>query len=196
MKAALMFLTLSLALPTVAQAGEGARPVEGARPDHPERGNRDQLRGRVQEKIGTWLTTEITTRVGLDATKSAKMSAAIKDHMARKQERMKRLREEMQKLRSLVDSKATDAQTKTQLDTVIGLSSRDDDMHEMIRETAKFMTVQEQAKLALAMPEIMKDMRQMMKDAKREMRGKHGGAGGAGGFGGGGPRGQDDDDEL
>jgi hypothetical protein len=194
MKTALLFLSLALALPTVAHAGDGARP-EGARPERgAERGARDQLRGRVQEKMGTWLTTEISTRVGLDATKSAKMSEAIKQHMARKQERMKRLREEMQKLRSLVDAKANDAQTKAQLDTVIGLSSRDDDMHEMIRETAKFMTIQEQAKLALAMPEIMKDMRQMMKEARREMRGKRGPAGG--GFGGPGPRGMDDDDEL
>lgn len=194
MKTVMMTLALLIAIPTIAHAGDGARPERGA--GGPERGAvRDQLRGRVQEKIGTWLTTEITTRVGLDATKSAKMSAAIKDHMGRKQERMKRLREEMQKLRSMVDAKASDAQTKAQLDTVIGLSSRDDDMHEMIRETAKFMTVQEQARLALAMPEIMKDMRQMMKDAKREMRGKRGPGGG--GFGGGGLRGDmDDDDEL
>ncbi len=186
MKTALLFLSLSFAIPTAAYAGDGARPERGAA--------REQLRGRVQEKIGTWLTTEISTRVGLDATKSAKMSEAIKQHMTRKQERMKLLRDEMQKLRSLVDAKANDAQTKAQLDTVIGLSSRDDDMHEMIRETAKFMTVQEQAKLALAMPEIMKDMRQMMKDAKREMRGKRGPAGG--GFGGGLRGDMDDNDEL
>lgn len=192
MKTVMMTLALLISVPTVAHAGDGARPERGA--------VREQLRGRVQEKIGTWLTTEITTRVGLDATKSAKMSEAIKAHMARKQERMQRLRDEMQKLRGLVDSKANDAQTKAQLDTVIGLSSRDDDMHEMIRETAKFMTVQEQAKLALAMPGIMKDMRQMMREAKREMRGKrgpHGGGFGGGPGPGGGLRGDmDDDDEL
>lgn len=147
------------------------------------------MRSRVQEKIGAWLTTEISTRVGLDAIKSAKMSDAIKAHMQRKQARMKRLRDEMHKLRDMVDAKANDAQVKAQLDTVVGLSSRDDDMHEMIRETAKFMTVQEQARLALAMPEIMKDMRGMMRDAKREMRGKRGGGSGL--------RGDiDDDDEL
>ena len=193
MKTVMMTLALLIAVPSVAYAGDGARPERGAM--------REQLRGRVQEKIGTWLTTEITTRVGLDATKSAKMSEAIKAHMARKQERMQRLREEMQKLRGLVDSKASDAQTKAQLDTVIGLSSRDDDMHEMIRETAKFMTVQEQARLALAMPGIRKDMRPMMREAKREMRGKRGPGGGFGPGPGGGPGGglrgdMDDDDEL
>jgi hypothetical protein len=193
MKTTILFLALSLSVPMVAHAGDG----KGLDGKGDRSGVRDQLRGRVQEKIGTWLTTEITTRVGLDAAKSAKMATAIKDHMARKHERMSRLRDEMQKLRSMVDAKSSDAQVKTQLDTVIGLSSRDDDMHEMIRETAKFMTVQEQARLALAMPDIMKDMRQMMKEAKREMRGKRGGPGGAGGFGGGlrgDPPGMDDDE--
>lgn len=191
-KAALFVMSALLAtstVSTVAHAGD-----KGGRGEAERGALREQMRGRVQEKIGAWLTTEISTRVGLDATKSAKMSDAIKAHMQRKQERMQRLRDEMHKLRGMVDAKANDAQVKAQLDTVIGLSSRDDDMHEMIRETAKFMTVQEQARLALAMPEIMKDMREMMRDARREMRGKRGG-----GFGGpgGGLRGDlNDDDEL
>ena len=74
---------------------------------------------------------------------------------------------------------------------MIGASSRDDDVHELLRDTARFMTVQEQARLALAMPEIMKEMRKVMKEARREGRGKRAPAGGFGG-----PMPADDDDEL
>lgn len=172
----LVALSLAFALPAVAGDPPGAR------------GQRGELRERVQGKMRTWLTTEITARVGLDAKKSAQLSEAIQTHMERKHERRAALRTEMQQLRTLVDGKASDAQLKAQLDKVTGLAGRDDDMHALLADTAKFMSVQEQAKLALAMPEIMREMRHMMRGAKGEMRGKHK----RGGFGG--PA--VDDDEL
>lgn len=167
-----MMSRLLTALPLAATLAFAA-PALAA--DPPERG---AMRARVQEKIGAWLTTEIATRVQLDAAKSAKLSEAIKAHLQRKQERGKVLRTEMQKLRGLVDGKASDAQVKAQLDVVLGAASRDDDLHELVRDTSRFMSVQEQARFALAMPEIMKEMRGMMRDARREMRGKRGGFGG------------------
>lgn len=186
----IVVVTLAALLALPALAGDRTKEARGDKVEARE-GMREQLRGRVQEKIGAWLTNEISTRVGLDSTKSAQLSESIRAHIGRKQERAKQLRTEMVKLRSLVDGKAPDAQVKTQLDTVIGASSRDDDVHELLRDTARFMTVQEQARLALAMPEIMKEMRKVMKEARREGRGKRAPAGGFGG-----PMPADDDEEL
>ena len=89
----------------------------------------------------------------------------------------------------MLDSKATDAQLKPQLDVVLGAAGRDDDMQAFVADTSKFLSVQEQAKLALALPDILKDVHKMMKQARHEM--KHGPGGG--GFGGG--KGGDDDEE-
>ena len=188
----LVVVTFAALLALPALAGDRTKEARGDRAEARE-GMREQLRGRVQEKIGAWLTNEISTRVGLDSTKSTKLSESIRAHIARKQDRAKQLRTEMVKLRSLVDAKAPDAQVKTQLDTVIGASSRDDDVHELLRDTARFMTVQEQARLALAMPEIMKEMRKVMKEARREGRGKRAPPGGFGPMA---PPDDDDDDEL
>lgn len=171
----------ALALPAVA----GGPPAIPARPNAPaapgggvlgER--REELRARVQEKIRTYLTTELSTRMGLDAAKSAKLADAVKAHMERKQGRGKKLHEEMQKLRGLVDAKAPDAQVKAQLDVVLGASSRDDDIQAFVADTSKFLTVQEQAKLALALPEILKDVHKMMREARQGMRGGRGFGGG------------------
>lgn len=170
-----------LALP--AAAGDRARGDKGEA--------HEGMRARVQEKIATWLTTEISTRTGLDSSKSAALNTSIRAHIQRKQERTQQLRQEMQKLRSLVEGKAADAPVKAQLDVVIGASSRDDDVHELLRDTARFMTVQEQARLALAMPEIMQEMRKVMRETRREGRGKRAPPGGFSG-----PPAADDDEEL
>ena len=141
----LVVVALAALLAVPALAGDQTEARQGAR---------EEFRGRVQAKIGAWLTTEITTRVGLDSAKSKQLADAIGAHMQRKMQRGKQLKSEMQKLRALVDGKAADAQVKAQLDVVVGASSRDDDVHELLRDTARFMSVQEQARLALAMPEI------------------------------------------
>jgi hypothetical protein len=132
---------------------------------------REEIRERVEQKIQTYLTVELTSRLSLDEKRALKLSDAIKAQMKRKQERREKLKTEMQKLNDLVEKKAPDAQIKTQLDTVVGLAGRDEDMHDFLADTSKFLSVQEQAKLALAFPDIMKDMRHIMRDARGGKRG-------------------------
>jgi hypothetical protein len=165
----LVALAVLLALP--AWAGDARAPKQQGTEEIREHMGA-KLRARVQEKIGAWLTTEIATRVALDDNKSKQLADAVRAHMQRKHERRAALKEAMHELRSLVDSKAADAKLKSQLDAVIGAAARDDDMHELLSDTARFMSVPEQARFALAMPEIMKEMRQMMKEARRDGRGR------------------------
>ena len=156
--------------------------------DELKKGKRAEMRERVEQKIQTYLTVELSSRMALDEKKSLKLSEAIKAQMKRKQERREKLKGEMNKLRDLVDKKAPDGQVKSQLDVVTGLAGRDEDMHDFLNDTSKFLTVQEQARLAIAFPEIMKDVHQLVREArgKRGLRGERG----RGGFGG-----PDDGDE-
>ncbi len=174
----------AVAMPAFADAppppGPGMRAGAHGGPGGPGGARREEMRARVQQKVQAFLTTELQSRVGLDATKSAKLSDAIQAHMERKHARAKQLREEMKKLRGLVDGKASDAQIKAQLDRVLGASSRDDDAQAFIGDTSKFLSVQEQAKLALALPDVLKEVHHMMRSSHREMRGGRGGFGGRG----------------
>lgn len=177
------------ALPAVAQRP----PAQGSGP----RGEmRPEIRERVKQKIQTYLTVELSTRLGLDQKKSLQLGQALAAHMERRQQQRQRLKAEAQKLRGLVDAKAADAQLKSQLDIVIGLAGRDDEVQRLLQETSKFLTVTEQAQLALAMPEVMRDMRHMMREGRRGGRGGPGGPGfGPGGPGGPGGFGGLDDEE-
>lgn len=160
------FAALGLALVLGIPAGVALPAAAQVPPPqaHGRRGEmRPEIRERVRQKMQTYLTVELSSRLGLDQKKSLQLGDAIQAHMQRRQEQRQRLKAEAQKLRGLLDAKAGDAQVKTQLDMVIGLAGRDDEIQRFLQETGKFLTVQEQAKLALAFPEIMKDMRHMMR---------------------------------
>ena len=87
--------------------------------------------------------------------------------MDRMHQRRERMRIEANKLRELVEKKAPDAQVKAQLDSVVGLAGKDDDLHSFLGDTAKLLNVTEQAKLALSMPEIMHDVQRLVREARR-----------------------------
>jgi len=140
---------------------------------------RGALRERVKAKIQTYLTVELAQRAGLDEKKSLQLGNAIKAHMERKQKAREAKKTELQKLRSLVDGKGADSAVKAQLQALLNSSDRDDQVQAFVDDTSKFLTPTEQAKLVLALPEVMKDTRQLVREARQERRG---GAGGRGRF--------------
>jgi len=161
-----LVIATSLAVPAFAQEQRpGPGGGAGVGP-----GNRDEMRARIQQKAQTFLTVELSSRLGLDEKKSVRLASSIKDQMERRHARQKKMRDEAQKLRGLVDSKAGDAQIKAQLDLVVSSAQKDQDIKDLLADTGKYLTVTEQAKLALALPEILRDMRGMMRDG-------HGGGG-------------------
>lgn len=169
-------IAATLSLP--AFAGAPPAPVEA-----PNAGQlkHEQIREQVQEKIAAFMVGELTSRLNLDAAKSAKLSDALKAHMERKHANEKAMHEAMKKLQELVDNKAPDAQVKQQLDVLLGVkASEGDEIGAFVSETQKFLSVQEQAKMALAMPDIMKEVGRMRRELREEFHGKAG----PGGFGG------------
>ena len=135
------------------------------------------MRARVEQKIKTYLTVELASRLNLDQKRALQLGDAVQRHMDRQHQRRERMHSEADKLRQLVEKKAPDAQVKAQLDTVVGLAGKDDDLHAFLGDAGKFLNVTEQAKLALSMPDIMRDVHRLVRDARREMRGRGPGPG-------------------
>jgi len=181
---------LGVAAPAAAGDGKGASPpaadADGGRRGRRglDDGAREELRARVQQKIQTYLTVELSSRAGLDEKKSLQLGAAIKSHLERRTQTRKKKHEEMQKLRALVDGKGADAALKAQIKAVVDEGDRAEQLQALLDETARFLTPTEQAKIVLAFPEVMKDTHRLIRDARR-------GRGGPGGRGG--PDGPDDD---
>ena len=140
-------------------------------------GKREEMRARVEQKIKTYLTVELASRLNLDQKRALQLGDAVQRHMDRQHQRRERMHSEADKLRQLVEKKAPDAQVKAQLDTVVGLAGKDDALHAFLGDAGKFLNVTEQAKLALSMPDIMRDVHRLVRDARREMRGRGPGPG-------------------
>lgn len=143
-------------------AGGERRADRGAR--------RAEIRERVQQKIQSYLAVELASRAGLDQTKSVQLGTAIKAHMERKQKAHQARRADMEKLRSLVDTKGNDAAVKSQLKSVVEPEGARD-LQAFLDDTSKFLTPTEQAKVVLALPEVMKDARQLVREARGKRRG-------------------------
>ncbi|MBI1946840.1 MAG: hypothetical protein HYS27_14185 [Deltaproteobacteria bacterium] len=154
-----------------------AEPPPGPGPAGPFAGKREEMRARVEQKIKTYLTVELASRLALDQKRALQLGDAVQRHMERKHQRGEKMRTEADKLRELVEKKAPDAAVKSQLDMVVGLAGKDDDLHAFLGDTGKFLNVTEQAKLALSMPEIMRDVHRLVREAKREFRGRGPGPG-------------------
>jgi hypothetical protein len=164
-------LALAAALAFTSLPAHAGPPSGDVRAEKRGDGKREEIRARVQQKVKTYLTVELSTRLGLDDKKSAKLADAIAAHMERKRANREAMKNDMKKLRELVDAKAPDAQVKAQLDVVIKQREKGEDVQTFLKETSSFLSVQEQAKLALAMPDVMRGLKGMMQEARKGARG-------------------------
>jgi Spy/CpxP family protein refolding chaperone len=132
---------------------------------------RAALRERVQQKIQTYLTVELSSRAGLDDKKALQLGAAIKTQLQQRQAAREKKRAEMKKLRELVESKAADAALKAQVKAVVDQGDREEQLQSLLDETSKFLTPTEQAKVVVAWPEVMKETRRLIAKARRDRGG-------------------------
>ena len=126
--------------------------------------DREELRARVQQKTRTYLSVELSTRAGLDDVKTKKLAEVIGAHLQKKAEHRKKMKEETNKLRELVEQKASDAQIKAQLGTWSSTKRNAQNIDDFLEQTAAFLTPTEQAKVALALPDAMRGMRDILRD--------------------------------
>jgi hypothetical protein len=175
-----LLLAAALVIPTLAMATEAppapaTGPVQDRRHGQHGRGERlsklppeqrSALRERVKGKIQTYLTVELSSRAGLDEKKSLQLGSAIKAHLERKEAARGGRREAVAKLRELVDGKAADAALKSQMKAVIDMHNKQEALDTMLDETARFLTPTEQARMLVALPDVMKDAMNLMREAR------------------------------
>lgn len=150
---------------------------EGPRPRLSPK-DRERIESEVRRKLQTFVAVELSSRLGLDDATALKLSDAIRAHRDAQQEARRKVREETDKLAALVRDGASDEALRAQTARVLSALEAQPALDDLARETAKFLTPTQQAKLLLAFPDVMRDVRTMMRDARR----------GRGGPGGRGPR--------
>lgn len=149
--------------------GRGAGGGAGREGGGDRAGRRAEIRERVQAKIQSYLTVELASRAGLDQSKSVQLGTAIKAQMERKQKAHQARKVQVEKLRDLLDSKSPDAAVKAQLKLVMD-AGQQGDRQALLDDTSRFLTATEQAKVMLALPEVMKDARRLVREARGERR--------------------------
>lgn len=128
---------------------------------------RGELRARVQDKLSTYLVVELSQRAGLDDKKSVQLGTAVKAHLARMEAAREAKHKARDTLKQLVDSKANDAALQAQIKAVLGTASRDEQQDLFIADIGKFLSATEQAKIVVALPEVMKDAMRLVREARR-----------------------------
>ncbi len=129
---------------------------------------REALRARVQEKIQTYLVVELSSKAGLDEKKSLQLGTAIKAHLARMETARDDKHQALEALQGLVDQKAPDAAVSAQIKAVLSITDREQAQQQLLADVAKFLTPTEQAKIVIAMPEVMKDAMRLVRDARKD----------------------------
>jgi|GEM_PF-1988149 len=161
--------------PRLARRG-GKRGKRGKGKLSPE--ERQEMKKRFRKKMHTYLTVELSSRLDLDDKKTMQLSAALKKHGQQVEAHHQQMRDASKALRKLLDEGAPDAQVKKQLDVVTEAAEQRPSPRALVKDTKGFLSVKQQAQLALAMPEVMKEMKHMMRRERRKMRGGGGFRGG------------------
>ena len=129
---------------------------------------RAALRARVQEKIQTYLVVELSSKAGLDDKKSLQLGTAMKAHLERTDAARDDKHQALEVLKGLIDQKAADAALTTQIKAVMSMSDREEQQQQLLANVAKFLTPTEQAKIVVALPEVMKDAMRLVRDARKD----------------------------
>lgn len=163
-RAALLCSLLLGSLP--AFAADGPPTVLAQRPEprprlSPEQ--RGRLESEVRRKLQTFVTAELAEELGLDEATAAKLSEAIRTHREAQQAARKALRDENDKLAALVRDGASDEALRAQTEKVLAAADALPGLDDLLRSTASFLTPTQQAKLVLAFPEVLRDVRGMLR---------------------------------
>lgn len=157
------------AVSLVAAALFAAVPAAARPGDEPGRlspAQRAQVKAEVQQKVRTYVTVELSSRLGLDDARALKLAAAVDAHMDRKQAARQALRAEHEKLEDLLGKGADDKALAAQIAVVSQRASAMDLHDELLADCRKFLSVKEQAKLVLAVPDVMRDVGKMARGGK------------------------------
>lgn len=161
-----------------AQAEMDARDGRRGRHRGERRGGRDlskeeraRLKEEVHRKMSSFVTAELAARLELDQDKSARLASALREHHEKREEKHAQLKTEMKALRDLLKNDGADQALRAQTARVRALRQDRDHSEEFFVATAQFLSAKEQAKLVLVMPKVMREVKQMLRDARGARKG-------------------------
>lgn len=128
---------------------------------------RGRLEGEVRQKLRTLVGAKLSERLGLDEATALKLSDAIRVHREAQHAAREKLRKERDKLAALVRDGASEDALRAQTAKVLAAVDGEPELDDLARATATFLTPTQQAKLVLAFPEVMREVRGMMRGARR-----------------------------
>lgn len=164
----LVLLLALLAAPALAEPPSPRLPREGQRlPPERRRALEEEVRGKMQ----AYLAVELSSRLGLDEQRAQQLSAALARQGERRQAARQRTRAAHQRLEALLEQKADAAALERQMQEVSAARAEEAaSLGALLEEIKAFLTVREQARLVVALPEVMREMRQMMRQSRRGHR--------------------------
>lgn len=132
---------------------------------------RRRLEDEVQRKVHTYVTVELSSRLGLDDETALQLADIIRAHREQQHEAHKKVRAESETLERLLREGASEAALKKQTAVVLAAAAARPHLDDLVKASAKLLTTKQQAQLVLAFPDVMRDVRRMMRKAR------HGGPG-------------------
>lgn len=132
---------------------------------------RRRLEDEVQRKMHTYVTVELSSRLGLDDKTALQLADIIRAHREQQHAAHEKVRAESDALEKLLKEGANEAALKKQTAVVLAAAAARPHLEDLVRASAKILTTEQQAKLVLAFPDVMRDVRRMMRKAR------HGGPG-------------------
>lgn len=123
-----------------------------------------------QAKMEAAIKERLAPKLELDEGQTARLIETLKEVGAERRAAHQKVRAESKKLKALIDAGANDGQLSEQMARLQTAKENKPRRGALLDETARFLTVQQQAKLTLILPK-------MMKHAKHRRMGKRGQAG-------------------
>ncbi len=169
----------ALAIPQSPPARDG-RGVDDF-PDRRERRTRGKkltreqraaLEAKIERRIDTFVTVELSSELGLDEKEALKLLGAWREHRAAGKTANRAVRDHAKRLGELIDAKAADAQVAAQMKTLEASMDKRVEPNDLLAKTRAFLTVRQQAQLLLAIPQVEHQVRRMMRKARRKARGR------------------------
>ena len=114
------------------------------------------------------VTAPVAAIAGDTGSHADKLSTAVKAHLERMEAARDDKRQAIEALQGLIEQKAPDTALLAQIKVVGASGDREAQQQQLVTDVAKFLTPTEQAKLIVALPEVMKDAMRLVREARKD----------------------------
>jgi hypothetical protein len=144
-----------------------AIPAFAKAPDERRPDVRADMKVRLQERILQLMTTELAAAAHLTDDKTQQLKTALAASMARKEAVRAEKRAVAARLRKAIDAGAADVDIARDVQAIVALKAKEEDLLQLSDALAAVLTPTEHAQIVLAFPGVFKDVRDLLDDKRR-----------------------------